>query len=515
MTRPWFQFTLLPAWLGLGAVSTAAAAVDLPDGFVHEPIRTGLAQPTSLAFLADGRLLFTEQRTGRVRMVVGNHIAVTDPVLTVPSLASGGNEEGLLAIARDPAWPQRPYVYLYYTRSGGYCRLVRYTASGMLSDPNGENLTLGTALILIDDIPNGAPNHNGACLRFGPDGKLYVSLGEDADPCGAQDSTRLKGAVLRLEVAQLGTSGGGPVTRASITPSGNPLSTSDANARLVWAYGLRNPFRFHIDPTTGKLYVADVGASSWEEISEVEAGNNLGWPFREGFVSRSQGGCSAPSGAAYRSPLAVFDHGTGAAIMSAGVYRPSSGGASNWPAEYHGDVFFADYYTGVLRRLDNSTGTWKTAPAVPGQANANDWANGLTAPVDFQIGPDGSLWYLSQFDGSFSGATGSLNRIRSGAPVAVAPSGAERKALRVSPNPFQDASELSFSLPAASPVRITVFDAAGRERRVVYTGTVAGGTTRMSWDGADETGRPVAAGVYLVRLEHPGGQETVRVLRLR
>src|SRR5262249_35094342 len=145
-----------------------------------------LAQPTSLAFLPDGRVLFTEQRSGQVRLVVNGHIAATDPVVTVPNLVNSGNEQGLLAIAIDPAWPAKPYVYLYHDRTGNRLRLVRYEASGDLGNPSGENLTLANPYLLIDDIPDNASNHNGGSLRFGPDGMLYLSIGEDADACSAQ-----------------------------------------------------------------------------------------------------------------------------------------------------------------------------------------------------------------------------------------------------------------------------------------------------------------------------------------
>src|SRR6188474_2048513 len=135
----------------------APAAVSLPTNFVDDTLVTGINLPTSMAFLPDGRLLFTEQYTGNVRMVVNGHIASTDPVYIVPSMNVGGYERGLEGIAVDPAWPTRPYVYLCYTRQGGTIRIERYTATGDLANASGENLVLGSPLTLIGDIPDQYP----------------------------------------------------------------------------------------------------------------------------------------------------------------------------------------------------------------------------------------------------------------------------------------------------------------------------------------------------------------------
>src|ERR1043165_7407837 len=165
----------------------AAAAVGLPTDFMNEVLVSQLNTPTSLAFLPDGRALFTEQKTGYVRMVVNGHLAATDPEFVVPSVNTDGYERGLEGIAVDPGWPQRPYVYFHYTRLGGYFRIVRYTVTGDVADPLGGTLSFGAPLLLIDDITDSNPNHNAGCLRFGPDSCLYASLGEDENWCAAAD----------------------------------------------------------------------------------------------------------------------------------------------------------------------------------------------------------------------------------------------------------------------------------------------------------------------------------------
>ena len=122
----------------LMCAAPAGAQVLLPLGFVNDTLFTGLSEPTSMAFLPDGRLLITEQRSGKLKLFVNGHIAAGDPVIVVPDLLSNTYERGFQGVAVDPDWPLRPYVYLYYNRVGGFCRLVRYTASGDLSDSAGR-----------------------------------------------------------------------------------------------------------------------------------------------------------------------------------------------------------------------------------------------------------------------------------------------------------------------------------------------------------------------------------------
>jgi glucose/arabinose dehydrogenase len=508
----WLAF-LLPAAVCL--FPSVAASVSIPTGFQDEAIITGLSQPSGFARLPDGRVFIIEQMTGRVRLFVNQ--STSSIPLTVSSLTTG-NERGLLAIAVDPQWPTRPYIYLFHTRTGNRSRLVRYTASGDLTNGSSTNVTLGTSLLLLDDLLDNASNHNGGALRFGTDGCLYLSLGDDADRCAAQDSTTLKGAILRMWVNNLGPSGGGPVTRAALTPTDNPLVTTNANAKLVYAYGLRNPFRFHIDPETDLLYVADVGEATWEEISEVGPGDNLGWPHREGYAVVSVGACPEPGGSGsrgYTPPIQVLSN-TGSAIMSAGVYRAPAQGTANWPAEYRGSAFYSEYYDGILRRLvKNGNGQWVPAPIVPGQPSSSNWGTGFISAVDFEVAPDGSMWWIRQFNDNFEGGTGSLRRLRYNGPTVDVPTpGAAGLALAAAPNPFRGTVALSFRLEQPQRVRLALHDLSGRLVRVLHDGDAAG-EMRIAWDGIDGTGRAVAPGVYLAKLDRDGASESVRVLRLK
>ncbi|TMQ55769.1 MAG: hypothetical protein E6K72_05950 [Candidatus Eisenbacteria bacterium] len=499
------------------------AAVRLPTGFVNDILLTGLAEPNSMAFLPDGRLLFTEQRTGAVRLFVNGHIAASDPVLVVPDLTSLDYERGLQGVAVDPGWPTRPYLYLYYTRVGGFCRLVRYRASGDLAGPAGESLSLGDSLLVLDDIPDQNPLHNSGCLRFGPGNYLYVSLGDDNLICAAADSTSLRGALLRLDVSRLPDGAGGQVPRALITPATNPLSVADTNARLVWAYGMRNPWRYGIDAVTGAIYAADVGSDSYDELNEILPGDFLGWPFREGpkveTLCPERGGTGTND---FKGPIVAIPHPAAQqAVNTAGMYRPVPGGANNWPQNYgayYGDVFYGEYYSGYMRRLKRLSGVWGTPPPAPGQPNETDWATGLTSAVDFRVGPDGSLWWISQFDSTWQASTGMLQRIRwTGITLAVDGGRASpRAALGITPNPFREATRVTLDMPALESVTLALYDVAGRRVRQLFRGAAAAGETALEWDGRDDLGRPAGPGLYFARLEGAReGSSTATVLRLR
>ena len=513
-------------WLALALVASAARAVSLPDDFVDDPLVTGLDLPTSMAFLPDGRLLITEQFSGKIRMVVNGQIGSTDPIYTVTSL-SVSYEQGLEGIAVDKAWPAKPYVYICYTRSDNTIRLERYTASGDLSNPSSGNLSLASPLVLIGDIPDLNPVHNAGCVRTTP-GYLFVGLGDDMNRCLAQDSTSLHGAILRLRTDALPASGGSQVPRGLLIPPGNPYAASpDSDAKLVWAYGLRNPFRFLIDSATGKIHVADVGEDVAEEIDEIGAagGGNYGWPYREANHVMTPPDCSEPGGAGtgrYVAPIAAFDHSSvddthgGLVITVTGVYHPATGGTNNWPVMYYGDLFYGEYFNGFLRRLHFNGFSWGPGTVAPGQPTGTEWATGMPSQVEFQVGPDGSLWWLAQGTSSYPiNNDGVLHRIRYGPNIVPPPPPQPLAGLRCTPNPFEITSDISFEMAAPSRVHLGVYDLNGRRVRHLLDGDTpaldSNGFAHVTWNGVDDHGRRVRSGLYLVRLEHDGLESKARI----
>ncbi|HUK63710.1 MAG TPA: PQQ-dependent sugar dehydrogenase, partial [Dongiaceae bacterium] len=344
---------------------------------------------------------------------------------------------GLLGIAVDPGWPARPYVYVHCTdgRSGNHVAVSRFTLTGDLAGSGNGLLTFdpATRYDLRADFPDNASNHNGGTARFGPDGKLYVSLGDDATGCPAQDITRAVGKILRFDVSRLPSSGSGPAPYALIAPADNPFATNaDSIARLVYVEGLRNPFRFSIDAPTGALVIGDVGENTWEEVDLAATGGmDMGWPVYEGpdpYMS-----CLGTPPAPYTAPIAYYPHPTGNAIIGGPRYRVPAIGSQHFPPEYEGDIFFLDYYSGLMRRIKLTGGTWAPASA-PGQPTATEWANGMDGVSDCIELSDGTLAYCRQ--GSTGSATGELRSIGFSGAVSTPPPGLEPLALAAPrPNP--------------------------------------------------------------------------------
>lgn len=402
------------------AASTAFGQAIVPTGFTSEFKVSALAGPVSMAFLPDGRLFIIEQVNRNMKLWTGSGFPIT--VATIPHVRIGG-ENGLLGIAIDPRWPAKPYVYLHYNHYAypdSSVRIARFTCTGDLAFTSNGALAIDPAdrFDVLAANRDEAPFHNGGTLRFGPDGMLYASFGDDGNPCAAQDTTNLNGKILRLDIMNLPDGAGGPPALSLITPADNPFGAHpNSSARLVYALGLRNPFRFHIDRLTGDLFVGDVGDDGFEEIDYIPAGGggglDFGWPWREGFEPLS----SCPSGATggFSDPIWAYDHNTGLVVISAGLYR-RNGGAAQFPMEYEGDYFFADYYTGELYRLERVSGVWQVASPVAGQPGVTAWGTGFRFAADWTIGPDGALWWCDQQ----SGPTGSrVHRIFHTPPTSV------------------------------------------------------------------------------------------------
>lgn len=374
-------------------------AATLPAGFSETTVVSGLSYPLALAFLPDGRMLVTEQ-AGRVRLIVNGALQST-PLLDITGDVRGDGEMGLLGMAVDPDFPTRPYIYLYYTNDSPAAQYaVRVTLAGDLSDGASTNLTIDVAerVYLLNDIPHVNSNHNGGTMRFGPDGMLYISIGDDDIGCNAQDRTILSGEILRIKVDDTITIGADNVAdKASLVPSDNPFASSaDANEKLVWAYGLRNPYRFTIDPVTGDLVIGDVGASSREEISLATTGGmNFGWPYWEGDQTYYTD-CGGDNGT---MPILAYDNpGEGSSVIGGPMYRGVDWPFDDsFPPEYEGVIFLSDVYTGFLKALKNDgSGNWSLVSPL-GLAN-NNFGTGLVIyPVDMIMGPNGAIYYVSLY----------------------------------------------------------------------------------------------------------------------
>jgi glucose/arabinose dehydrogenase len=410
MTRPPLFVPVL-----LAAFAAAATAQTVPTGFVVDTlVASGLSTPNDCCFLPDGRCLVANSAGGVTVFAGSNAVSIG----TVPAVESGG-ERGLLSIAADPAFASNGYVYVYYSSTAdAFMHLDRFTCTGDLANPASTNLQLQAASrhVILGALPDQAGNHNGGSVRFGPDGKLYLTVGDDANACAAQSLTSQVGCLLRLQTSGL-PAGGNLVlpSFSSLDPGDNPLSAQTDFRQLVLANGLRNPFRMEIDPLTGNLYLGDVGAGAVEEYSEYvyAAGAlplvNFGWPWREGNQAGSGCGGSPPAGLV--EPIAAVSHSASWASVMGGARYRNLGGQYDFGAGYEGDTFFLDYFAGELRRLSFVGGAWAPAPAVPGQPNATNWGIGFGNVTSLRLGPDGGLWFTQHQGG------GALKRVRLLGPV--------------------------------------------------------------------------------------------------
>lgn len=496
----------------------ARAALTLPPGFQDSTIYSGIGLPSAMAFLPGPpekgwRLLVLEQKGQRVLQLTNGVLGPIPPFGHISEVEWGSGEKGCLSLAVDPRWPEHPYVYTHYTSTvTGNIHLVRYRMTGDVAWASTGAVAMDTTtkMYLLDDIPDVNTNHNGGTLRFGPDDMLYMTTGDDQDGCIAQDTTSLGGKVLRLDVRPLPASGRGPFGKALLTPADNPLAASaNANQRLVYALGLRNPFRMHIDPANGALFIADVGQNSIEEINRITGLTNMGWPWFEGTARvASCGGTTPPPGQTF--PIATLTNPPHRSIISMGVYRAPPGASDPFPAEYEGDFFFSDYFSGRVRRIGFNGTNWVPKPA-PGQPTADDWATGALQVVDAAIGADGALWYLIQ-GVDFQFDNGAVHRVSYGDPLvgvgAGVASGVRLSAPR--PNPVRGDAEFAWSLPEAANVALTIHDLAGRRVATLESGERAAGPHRSRWGGRDATGAPLAPGVYVASLLAGAERRVVR-----
>jgi glucose/arabinose dehydrogenase len=305
-------------------------------------VASGLSMPLYVtAPPGDTARLFIVEKTGAIR-IVKNGSLLPAAFLDIGNLVSAGSEQGLLGLAFDPDYSANGRFVVHYTDTAGNTRVstfVRSSGDSDLADPSSEQLVLAT------DQP--FPNHNGGQVLFGPDGFLYLGLGDGGsggDPLGrGQDLTDLLGSILRLDIR----------TAPYVVPPDNPLvGRSDARPE-VWSYGLRNPWRFSFDRATGDLYVGDVGQSAWEEVDVSPAADgagkatNFGWNIMEGKHCYSAGSCDQ-SGLAL--PVLEYGHEQGCSVTGGYVYRGAA-----IPA-IQGYYFYGDYCGGWVRSFRYQSG---------------------------------------------------------------------------------------------------------------------------------------------------------------
>ena len=372
-------------------------------GFVNESAASNIGTATAFAFAPDGRI-FIAQKNGNVRIFKNGQLLST-PFYTVTPV-NDFHDRGLLGIALDPNFATNGNVYLSYTYENNpanitaakTAQVIRITANGDVANAASKRVLLGTVTgdaaspscenwpLTADCIPTDSDSHSMGNLKFGPDGMLYVATGDgasyssvDSRALRSQSIDRLSGKILRINPAD----GKGL--------SDNPFYNGDLSATRskVWAYGVRNDFRFNFKPGTNVIFSGDVGWDAYEEINVVTPGVNLGWPCYEG--NNQQGGYAAFSQCAslyaaggVKFGLQVWPHPPGSAVVG-GTFT----GANSYPAQFQNTYWYGDYARNEINML-----------RVDAQNNlvAGSVANFTTAgagPVDIEVGNDGDIYYLA------------------------------------------------------------------------------------------------------------------------
>ncbi|MBO9693573.1 PQQ-dependent sugar dehydrogenase [Chryseobacterium sp.] len=312
-----------------------------------EEFVTGLTNPVEITNANDSRL-FVVQQNGIIKIIQPNGTVNSTQFLNISSKIIFGGERGLLGLAFHPQYSTNGYFFVYYNNTAGNVTVARYsvsTADPNVADPNSEKILLS--------IPKPFDNHNGGSIHFAPDGKLWIITGDGGsggDPNNnAQNKNSLLGKMLRIDVDATG-----PYN----IPPDNPFAGAGVDgADEIWAYGLRNAWKFSFDLTTGNAMIADVGQGAIEEINKMpiaQAGLNYGWRCYEGNNAYNTAGCAAQSTMTF--PVAVYDHSGGKCSITGGyVYR-----GTQYPT-LQGKYFFADYCSTQIGILDsNNTITWTT-----------------------------------------------------------------------------------------------------------------------------------------------------------
>jgi glucose/arabinose dehydrogenase len=291
---------------------------------INNSYATGLVNPTAMAFAPDGRLFVAEQG-GTVRIITSDGVLLGTPFITIPGVYND-QERGLLGITFDPNFASNGYVYLFHTANGGTSVLMRVTANGDVSVPGSE--------VTLLSYDNFSGNHRGGDIHFGPDGKLYLALGEAGEPTNSQLVNTFNGKMLRLN-----PDGTIPADNpTTFTTTAGVSTTTSGQYRAIWAIGLRNPYRFSFHPVTGQMYINDVGAGLWEEINIGQAGKNYGWPTCEGLCTNSFA----------ENPIHVHDRNQpDACAITGGTFYTGN----QFPSTYKNSYLFIDYCGTWIRRL--------------------------------------------------------------------------------------------------------------------------------------------------------------------
>lgn len=352
--------------------------------------------------------------------------------LDITGIVQSGGEQGLLGLAFHPNYSSNGYFYVNYTGNNSDTYISRFSVS--IANPDSADPASELNLL---SIPQPFGNHNGGCIKFGPDGFLYIGMGDGGswgDPGDrSQDSLEYLGKMLRIDVDN-----GNPYA----VPASNPFVGMPGVLPEIWALGLRNPWRFSFDRQTGDLWIGDVGQNNWEEINFQPAvsagGENYGWRCYEANASYNLTGCPGINN--FEFPVFDYDHSGGNCSVTGGfVYR-----GTQYP-NLNGHYLFTDYCSGMIWTVYDSSGFWGTT--YQGQFNNFDYSS-------FGEDANGELYVAGL-------GSGIVYHIEDTSPVGIAERTVKRN-VSVYPNPFLDKATVEFDYDGTTGLSLEIIDLFGR-----------------------------------------------------
>ncbi|MGB9697653.1 MAG: PQQ-dependent sugar dehydrogenase [Ignavibacteria bacterium] len=465
--------------LFISTVKAQNPSIQLVDAFPN----LTFSFPTHLTYSPDGsNRLFLVQQNGIIKTFL-NDSNITSSSIKIfldisNKISSAGGEEGLLGLTFHPAFATNGYFYINYTAPNPLRTVIsRFKISN--SDPNKAD-SLSEYKIL--EIPQPYTNHNGGTLMFGMDGYLYIGMGDGGsggDPQNnAQNLQVLLGKMLRIDINDT------TVNRRYVIPPTNPFyNNPSAGKEEIFAWGLRNPWKFTQDLNTGLIYAGDVGQNLWEEIDIIQNGKNYGWRVLEGFQCYNPPTNCDTSGKTF--PIKVYGHNNGDCSITGGyVYR------GNRRPELNGAYIYGDYCTGRIWMLRYN-----------GQSITSD---SLLIDAPFSISTFGIDQFNELYILSYA-SSAKIYRFNRSTTIGISPVGTNiPDGFRLDqnfPNPFNPETIITYHLPELSFVSLKIYDINGKEIFTVVNTTQLPGTYSFRWQAKDEYGRSLPSGLYLCKFQ--------------
>jgi glucose/arabinose dehydrogenase len=417
-------------FLSLAVLTANCQSKVSPASLTLTPFASGFDNPVDISNAGDNRLFIVEQQ-GYIKIVDTGGNIYPIPFLNIDDRVKSEGEQGLLGLAFHPDFSENGFFYVNYTGAADSTHISRFSV-----DPLTPNQADPESEMKLMTIYQPYQNHNGGELVFGPDGYLYIGLGDGGaggDPGNrAQNPMEFLGKMLRIDV-----NGGLPYS----IPESNPYYGRQDTLGEIWAMGLRNPWRFSFDRVTGDLWIADVGQNEIEEINFQPAsssgGENYGWRCYEGNNAYNTEDCLSPGN--YTFPIHQYDHSsTGSCSVTGGfVYH-----GTQYPT-YYGMYFFADYCSDKIWTLSNESGFW--SPELMGQFQGNNFSTfgeDVNGRLYIAGHSSGIIYYLSQT------GTGFNDKI-------------QNKEVNIYPNPFDETITIETAYNNVTSAQLNIFDLTG------------------------------------------------------